>query len=81
MTPHRELIWEIPDKEDTTIEAQHTLELPSKEVLLKLYRDLVTARRMEAKVLEIVSSVGFLSHRRHPLRRRHRRPGRDVGTR
>lgn len=45
------------------MEAQNTLEHPSKEVLLKLYRDLVTARRMEAKVLEIVSTVGFLSHR------------------
>jgi len=52
------------------MEAQSTLGLPPKEVLLKLYRDLVTARRVEEKIFEIVTSRGGAGG--------HRGPGEEV---
>ena len=52
------------------MEPQNTLEFPRKEVLLKLYRDLVTARRMEARIFEIVVSRGGTGG--------HRGPGEEV---
>ncbi len=46
------------------------MEVPSKEILLKLYRDLLTARRVEARIFEIIKSVGGSGG--------HRGPGEEV---
>ena len=46
------------------------MEIPSKDVLLKLYRDLLTARRVEARTFEIIKSRGGSGG--------HRGPGEEV---
>lgn len=46
------------------------MDLPDKETLLKLYRDLLTARRVEARIFEIVTSRGGSGG--------HRGPGEEV---
>jgi len=46
------------------------MEMPSKEILFKLYRDLLTARRVEARIYQIVKSMGGSGG--------HRGPGEEV---
>jgi hypothetical protein len=39
-------------------EVRNNMEIPSKDVLLRLYHDLLTARRVEARTFEIIRSWG-----------------------
>jgi len=46
------------------------MEMPSRQILIKLYRDLLTARRVETRIYEIVTSMGGSGG--------HRGPGEEV---
>jgi TPP-dependent pyruvate/acetoin dehydrogenase alpha subunit len=61
------------DRDDVLIyqsQGNNNMEMPSNEILLKLYRDLLTARRVEARIFEIVKSMGGSGG--------HRGPGEEV---